>query len=74
MRVAVNKNGKIAILDWETKILHIGNVCIEQNSFKIDKVILSTNYLAMVFSRREIYGSQILMEQNLVRRVDKPNT
>ncbi len=37
VRMAVNKDGKIAILNWETKILYVGNVCIEQNSFKVDK-------------------------------------
>ena len=35
--MAVNKDGKIAILNWETKVLYIGDVCIEQNSFNVDK-------------------------------------
>ncbi len=35
--MAVNKDGKIAILNCETKVLYVGNVCIEQNSFKVDK-------------------------------------
>ena len=35
--MAVNKDGKIAILNCETKILYVGNVCIEENSFKVDK-------------------------------------
>ena len=37
VRMAVNKDGKIAILNCETKVLYIGNVCIEQNSFNVDK-------------------------------------
>ncbi len=37
VRMAVNKDAKIAILNCETKILYIGDVCIEQNSFKVDK-------------------------------------
>ena len=36
--LAVNKDGKIAILNCETKTLYIGNVCIEQNSFKVDQI------------------------------------
>ncbi len=35
--MTINKDGKIAILNWETKILYIGDVCIEQNSLKVDK-------------------------------------
>ena len=35
--MAINKDGKIAILSFETKVLYVGNVCIEQNSFKVDK-------------------------------------
>ena len=37
VRMAVNKIDKIAILNIKTKVLYIGNVCIEQNSFKVDK-------------------------------------
>ncbi len=47
VRMAINKDGKIAILKWETKVLYIGNVCIEQNSFKVDKSFsLNMNYLS----------------------------
>ena len=37
LRMAVNKDGKITILNCETNVLYVGNVCIEQNSFKVDK-------------------------------------
>ncbi len=46
VRIAINKDGKIAILNWKTKVLYVGNVCIEQNSFKVDN-ILSLNELSM---------------------------
>ena len=36
VRMAINKDGKIAILNREKEIRH-GHVCIEQNSFKVDK-------------------------------------
>jgi hypothetical protein len=35
--MALNKNGKIAILNCEGKILYIGNICVELNSFRVDK-------------------------------------
>ena len=35
--MAINKDGKIAILNCEGKILYIGNICMELNSFEIDK-------------------------------------
>jgi hypothetical protein len=35
--MAINKNGKIVILNCEQKLLYIGNVCVELNSFKVDK-------------------------------------
>ena len=44
--MAVNKDGKIAILNWKTKILYVGNVCVEQNSFKVHK-IFSLNELSI---------------------------
>jgi hypothetical protein len=38
VRMAINKNGKIAILIRKQKLLYIGNVCVELNSFnKVDK-------------------------------------
>ena len=37
--MAVNKNGKIAILNCEGKILYIGNICVELNSFRVDKIL-----------------------------------
>jgi hypothetical protein len=37
VRMAVNKNGKIAILSSEGNILYIGNICVELNSFRVDK-------------------------------------
>ncbi|CAB3993596.1 Hypothetical predicted protein [Paramuricea clavata] len=37
VRMAVNKDGKIAILNREENILYIGDVCVELNSFKVDK-------------------------------------
>ncbi len=37
VRMAINKDGKIAILDCQEKILYIGNVCGEMNSFKVDR-------------------------------------
>ena len=37
VRMAINKDGKIAILIFRERILYIGNVCIEQNSFKFGK-------------------------------------
>ena len=37
--MAINKDGKIAILNCKSKILYIGNICVELNSFKIDKII-----------------------------------
>ena len=36
VRMAINKEGKIAILNHEN-ILYIGDVCVELNSFKVDK-------------------------------------
>ncbi len=38
VRTAINKDGKIAILDCQEKILYIGNVCEEMNSFKVDRI------------------------------------
>ena len=35
--MAVNKNGKIAILNCKGEILYIGNICVELNSFRVDK-------------------------------------
>ena len=35
--IAINKDGKIAILNCEENILYIGDVCVELNSFKVDK-------------------------------------
>ncbi|CAB4020390.1 Hypothetical predicted protein [Paramuricea clavata] len=35
--MAIKKNGKIAILNHARNILYIGNVCVELNSFKVDK-------------------------------------
>ncbi len=39
VHMAINKkfNGKIGVLDCETKVLNTGNVCIEQNSFKVEE-------------------------------------
>jgi hypothetical protein len=37
--MAVNKNGKIAILDLRGEILYIGNICVELNSFRFDKCL-----------------------------------
>ena len=37
VRMAIKKDGKIAILNREENILYIGDVCVEQNSFKVDK-------------------------------------
>ncbi len=52
VRMTVNKDGKIAILSLKTKVLYVGNVCIEQNSFKVDNSF-SLNELSIqyVFSR-----------------------
>ncbi len=44
VRMAVNKNGKIAILNRKTKILYIGNVCIELNSFEVDKSLFLNEF------------------------------
>ena len=33
--MAINRDGKIAILNCETKVLYIGNACIEQNTFRV---------------------------------------
>ena len=44
MCMAINKDGKIAILNCEGKILYIGNIRVELNSFEIDKS-LSLNEL-----------------------------
>ncbi len=46
VRMAINKDGKIAILNCGTKVLYIGNVCIELNSFKVDNS-LSLNELSI---------------------------
>ena len=35
--MAINKEGKIAILNQQRNILYIGDVCVELNSFKVDK-------------------------------------
>jgi hypothetical protein len=35
--MAINKDGKIAILNFERNILYIGNICVELNSFRVDK-------------------------------------
>ena len=37
VRMAINKDGKIAILHCKVNILYIGDVCVELNSFKVDK-------------------------------------
>ena len=37
VRMAINKDGKIAILNCMENILYIGNVCVELNSFQVDK-------------------------------------
>ena len=37
VRMAVNKNGKIAILSSKGNILYIGNICVVLNSFIVDK-------------------------------------
>ncbi|CAB4002590.1 Hypothetical predicted protein [Paramuricea clavata] len=38
VRMAINKDGKIAILNCDENILYIGDVCVELNSFKVDKI------------------------------------
>ncbi len=38
VHLAVNKDGKIAILKCGTKVLYIGNVCIQRNSFQVDNI------------------------------------
>jgi hypothetical protein len=42
--MAINNDGRIAILDYMEKTLHIGKVCLEQNLFKLEKS-LSPNQL-----------------------------
>ena len=37
VHMAINKDGKIAILNRGDYILYIGDVCVELNSFKVDK-------------------------------------
>ena len=37
VRMAINKDGRIAILNWENKTLYIGNVCVELNLFMVEK-------------------------------------
>ena len=39
VHMAINKDGKIAILIYKFKILYTGNICVEQNSFKMDKML-----------------------------------
>jgi hypothetical protein len=36
VRMAINTDGKIAILNCKNKTVYIGNVCVEVNSFKVD--------------------------------------
>ena len=35
--MAINKDGKIAILNWMEDTLYFGKVCLEPNSFKVEK-------------------------------------
>ena len=37
MRIAISNDGQIAILNCTKKLLHIGHVCFEVNSFEVDK-------------------------------------
>ena len=35
--MAINKDGRIAILDFKKKTLYIGNACVKLNSFQVEK-------------------------------------
>ena len=48
VRMAINKDGKIAILNCEENILYIGDVCVELNSFKVDKSFSINKYINAV--------------------------
>ena len=50
--MAINKDGKIAILNCEPKLLYIGNVCVELISFKVDKSFSlgESSYFSVRFS------------------------
>jgi hypothetical protein len=54
VHMAVNKDGKIAILIYKFKILYTGNICVEQNSFKMDKMLSliegHSSYVSIRFS------------------------
>jgi hypothetical protein len=56
--IAINKDGKIAILNCEEKILYIGNVCVELNSSKVDKSLsLSEFSITIVWMNSSILFS-----------------
>jgi hypothetical protein len=46
--MAINKDGKIAILNYEENILYIGDVYVELNSFKVDKSFSINKYIDAV--------------------------
>ena len=59
--MAINKDGKIAILNREENILYIGDVCVELNSFKVDKsfsLSLRESYICAV--RFSSFGGTII--------------
>ncbi|CAB4031261.1 Hypothetical predicted protein [Paramuricea clavata] len=61
--MAINKDGKIAILNCEGKILYIGNICMELNSFEIDKS----------FSLEELYVRGYLSHASITIRFSNFN-
>jgi hypothetical protein len=48
VRMAINKDGKIAILNCKGGILYSGNVYVELNSFKVDKSFSINKYIHAV--------------------------
>ena len=67
--MAVNKDGKIAILNCDEKILYIGNVCVELNSFRVDKSLsldeLSINLLSHASIKfSDFNGTKIIAADN----------
>jgi hypothetical protein len=82
--MAINKDGKIAILNHERKILYIGDVCVELNSFEVDKsfsLSLRESYIyAVRFSSFDgtiiaagLYTVYIYTEDGeLQRKIEKP--
>ena len=80
--IAINKDGKIAISNRAENILYIGDVCVELNSFKVDKSFsVRESYICAVrFSSfdgtiiaADLYNVYIYTEDGeLQRKIKKP--